>query len=54
MHCIHPGRKRALWLQGRALRSVGKYSIRVNDQFRIVFSFDRGEATHVAIADYHR
>jgi toxin HigB-1 len=33
---------------------AGKYSIRVNDQFRIVFNFDRGEATHVVIADYHR
>lgn len=32
----------------------GKYSIRVNDQFRIVFNFDRGEATHVTITDYHR
>jgi proteic killer suppression protein len=32
----------------------GKYSIRVNDQFRIVFNFDRGEATHVVIVDYHR
>ena len=29
----------------------GKYSIRVNDQFRIVFNFDRGEATNVVIAD---
>jgi toxin HigB-1 len=33
---------------------AGKYSIRVNDQFRIVFNFDRGEATNVAITDYHR
>lgn len=33
---------------------AGKYSIRVNDQFRIVFNFDRGEASHVAITDYHR
>jgi proteic killer suppression protein len=32
---------------------AGKYSIRVNDQFRIVFNFDRGEATNVVIADYH-
>lgn len=32
----------------------GKYSIRINDQFRIVFNFDRGEATNVVIADYHR
>lgn len=33
---------------------AGKYSIRINDQFRIVFNFDRGEATNVAITDYHR
>jgi proteic killer suppression protein len=34
-------------------RLAGNYSIRVNDQFRIVFKFDRGEATDVAITDYH-
>ena len=33
---------------------AGKYSIRMNDQFRIVFNFDRGEASNVAITDYHR
>ena len=32
----------------------GKFSIRINDQFRIVFDFDRGEATNVVITDYHR
>jgi plasmid maintenance system killer protein len=32
----------------------GRYSIRINDPFRIIFSFDRGEASHVAIVDYHR
>ena len=32
---------------------TGKYSIRVNDQFRIVFNFDRGEASNVVITDYH-
>lgn len=31
----------------------GKYSIRVNHQFRIVFNFDRGEASNVVITDYH-
>jgi proteic killer suppression protein len=31
---------------------AGKYSIRINDQFRIVFA--RGEATNVAVIDYHR
>ncbi|MGH7272558.1 MAG: type II toxin-antitoxin system RelE/ParE family toxin [Polyangiaceae bacterium] len=33
---------------------MGKYSIRINDQFRIVFNFDRSEAIHVVITDYHR
>ena len=32
----------------------GKYSIRINDQFRIVFDFARGEASNVVITDYHR
>ncbi len=31
----------------------GKHSIRINDQFRIVFEFDRGEASNVVITDYH-
>ncbi len=31
----------------------GKYGIRVNDQYRIVLNFDRGEATNVVITDYH-
>jgi proteic killer suppression protein len=31
----------------------GKYSIRINEQFRIVFNFDRGEASNVVITDYH-
>ena len=31
----------------------GKYSIRINAQFRIVFNFDRGEASNVVITDYH-
>ena len=33
---------------------AGKFSIRANDQFRIVVKFDRGEATNVTITDYHR
>ena len=32
---------------------AGKYSIRINDQFRLVFNFDRGEASNVVITDYH-
>jgi proteic killer suppression protein len=31
----------------------GKYSIRINDQFRIVYNFERGEASNVLITDYH-
>lgn len=31
----------------------GKHSIRINDQYRIVFSFRDGEAADVEIADYH-
>jgi proteic killer suppression protein len=29
------------------------YSIRVNDQWRIIFKWDKGNATDVAILDYH-
>lgn len=31
----------------------GSYSLRVNDQWRIVFRWDRGGAHDVAIVDYH-
>ena len=31
----------------------GQYSIRINDQFRICFSFDGGDAYDVEIVDYH-
>lgn len=31
----------------------GKYSIRINDQYRIVFSFDNHDAYDVTIVDYH-
>jgi len=31
----------------------GYYSIRVNDQYRIIFGFDGGNATEVTVADYH-
>ena len=31
----------------------GKLSIRIDDPFRIVFDFKRGEANNVAITDYH-
>ena len=31
----------------------GKYSIRVNDQYRVVFAFRDGDAYAVEITDYH-
>lgn len=31
----------------------GKYSIRINDQYRIVFKFHDGEASEVEVTDYH-
>lgn len=32
---------------------AGRYSIRINDQFRVVFRFDGGRAHEVSIVDYH-
>ena len=32
---------------------VGQWSIRVNEQWRICFRFDNGEAYDVEIVDYH-
>lgn len=34
-------------------RLKGFYSIRINDQWRLVFRFDCGTALDVAIVDYH-
>ena len=31
----------------------GEWSVRVNDQWRLCFRFDNGDAFAVAIADYH-
>lgn len=31
----------------------GQYSIRINDQFRICFNFNSGDADNVEITDYH-
>jgi toxin HigB-1 len=31
----------------------GQYSIRINDQWRICFRWDRGDAWEVEIVDYH-
>ena len=32
---------------------AGLHSIRVNDQWRIVFQFDKGHASAVLVVDYH-
>ena len=32
---------------------LGKYSIRINDQYRIVFRFEQSDAFEVEIIDYH-
>lgn len=32
---------------------AGSYSIRINDQWRIIFAFEKGQASAVRIADYH-
>jgi len=32
---------------------VGYWSIRVNDQYRVVFGFANGNADEVRIVDYH-
>ncbi len=34
-------------------RLTGYYSIRINDQFRLVFRWADGVANHVLITDYH-
>ena len=35
-------------------RREGTYSIRINDQWRLCFRFERGNAYDVEIVDYHR
>lgn len=32
----------------------GYYSIRINDQYRIIFQFDQSDAYEVEITDYHK
>jgi proteic killer suppression protein len=32
---------------------AGFYSIRVNDQFRLIFKFEGGNASRVQLVDYH-
>jgi proteic killer suppression protein len=40
-------------LEGLKGRRTGQYSIRINDQWRICFVWDDGQATDVEIVDYH-
>ena len=46
---VPPGNRLERLSAGRA----GQYSIRVNDQWRICFRWERGDAYDVEIADYH-
>lgn len=32
---------------------AGKWSIRINDRWRVCFRFERGNATDVEVVDYH-
>ena len=45
-----PGNRLEALLGGLA----GKHSIRINDQWRIVFTWNGGDAEDVEIVDYHR
>jgi proteic killer suppression protein len=40
-------------LEALAGKRKGQYSIRINDQWRICFKWNRGKATNVEITDYH-
>lgn len=40
-------------LEALAGNRTGQHSIRINDQFRICFRFERGDAYDVEIVDYH-
>lgn len=46
---IPPGNR----LEALRGRRKGQHSIRVNDQFRICFTWKEGDAYNVEIADYH-
>jgi plasmid maintenance system killer protein len=40
-------------VRGASSRKVKKHSIRINDQWRICFSWHKGAAESVEIVDYH-
>ena len=46
---VPPGNRLELLKKDR----TGQWSIRINDQWRICFHWDAGDATDVEIADYH-
>ena len=40
-------------LEALARDRLGQWSIRINDQWRLCFRFEKGDAYDVEIADYH-
>ena len=46
---VPPGNRREALKGDR----TGRYSIRVNDQYRICFRWERGDAYDVELTDYH-
>jgi len=40
-------------LESLASDRTGQWSIRINDQWRVCFRFENGDALDVAIVDYH-
>ena len=47
---VPPGNK----LESLSGDRAGQFSIRINDQFRVCFVWQDGNAEHVEIVDYHR
>jgi proteic killer suppression protein len=43
----------ANWLEALKGSRKGQHSIRINDQWRICFRWDKGNASDVEIVDYH-
>jgi len=46
---LPPSNRLESWKHDRA----GQWSIRINDQWRVCFRFERGDAFNVEIVDYH-
>ena len=42
------------WLEKLSANRKDFYSIRINDQWRIIFKWEEGHALEVAIVDYHK